>query len=892
MPDSLLKLVSYKWQFINSNTNDTTIIDVSDTTQRKELFAYGYKMYLRGDINRVCVLYPYVDAYYSRPSIIPSPKPLSIFILADSLSKPLYDSLGTNSLGRLDSTKKYLGFCKGSSIRLTAIPNQNGPASPHAWKHANGTFITHDTSFIYTTGKAGVDTLLYSDTSNIKCLVDPDITDTIFISVVDSVDVPRITISGLKSVCTGIIDTFTATLTPHQIADTSAQYRLVWYVNGAAKYVDPVTYTDTSSTPMQFIDNITNLTDSSITATLLTSKTFSCAYAPDSLFKLPPSLDITPGDTLALRSFSDTITLGVTTTITPTIHLSASQTTLCPDSILQRLGVKDTVLFTAVSDTISAKTGLYTWLINGVPVKDSSLLTFNATNDTTTFISNGLIKDNDVVSVILVTSFKCVTSDSASDSLLMIPKIPIFNPTLSVLSFCSAGLQDNYPFAPQNDQNKGSKPTYVWTLNNKYASDSSTYVYSPIHDKDTVALKFTSSIACAQPKDTLFVVPIVVTTALVPRDSISAPVLTTCSNDPNNPNANPLIINTYPTNGGSKPSYTCYLVGSGGPGTDIALGNDTIIYLTNLSDTQQVQKVYCTMTSNESCVFPTSINSVDTIPFIVNPLPHVDPIQGNPSVCTGATTTLIDATPGGLWYSFSPSSFYASVESGVVTGLNAGCSKRETFSITVNPSTVPFDVLLYKTICAGQSDTIYNSYYTSTIPDGVFTSSDPTIATVTTGLDANQIPIAIVTPVGNGMVVIKDSINTNECGTSLRYDTIFVGVPVIGPIQGSNTICTIGGTSQLSVKVTGDTAFNWSSSDNSIISVDPVTGLVTANGSGQATITYNAYNNCTQGNPVTQSIVINVGRPTITGSISGGTSPICTFSSSQPFHSFRWLLGK
>ena len=885
--------VTFTWMYHNYTTGDTTILD---TTQAKTVTQYmtnGDAVFLLGSKPSKCVTNDSVYARSYRPTIQPVPIPMRVQITADSLSLPIYDTLGRDTSGNLDSSVVHVAFCKGSSTRFHASPNQSQGSDSYSWIK-NGVVVSYDTTYIDSNIAIGKDTLLFTVNSNIPCLVNPLDTIRIIVSGLDSVAIPKITIKGDTSVCSGIKDTFTAVLSPSPLADSSAKYKIVWFTNssgGTPAYDDPTIYTDTSTAPKIFVDLNTNPGDV-ISAILLVSKTNSCQYYyRDTLSYDSLLLSANP----PLHDTSNILTLGVTTTITPTISLVASQSSLCPDSILQRLGVKDTVLFTAVADTISAKTALYTWFINGVPMKDSSFLTFNPTNDTATFISKGLLKDSDIVSVVMVTSFKCVTTDSATSSIQMNPAIPIFTANLAHDPFCSAGLQNSATLAPDNIQNAGSHPTYKWTLNNTPISDSSVYIYSPIRDKDTVGLRITSSIACAQPKDTTMLLPILVKTALTPTDSISAPTLTTCSNDPNNPNGVPFVINTYPVNGGTNPSYTCYLVGASGPGSDILLANDTIVYLTNTGTTPQVQQVYCTMISSESCVTTggNPVFSKDTISVTVNPLPVVDPIQGNPTVCVGAQTTLTETTLGGQWNSLSP--YYATVDAnGTVTGMNQGnatilylkidpttfCTKTQNFQLTINPSDVPFDSLYYKTICAGQSDTISNIIF----PQGTFISSDPTIATVTPGVDINGLPIAIVTPVGNGMVVITDSI-LNDCGTTLRRDTIFVGVPAIQPIQGNNTICTIGGTSQLSVVVKGDTAHIWNTSDPSILTVDANTGLVTAAGSGNATITYSAYNSCAQFSPVTQSFSINVGRPTTTASIYSGTSPICIASSSMPFNS-------
>ena len=77
----------------------------------------------------------------------------------------------------------------------------------------------------------------------------------------------------------------------------------------------------------------------------------------------------------------------------------------------------------------------------------------------------------------------------------------------------------------------------------------------------------------------------------------------------------------------------------------------------------------------------------------INPLPL--PIAGTYTMCIGATTTLTDATGGGVWGS-SPGSGNVSVAGGVVTGLavgtatvsytTSGCSATHVVTVTPGPA--------------------------------------------------------------------------------------------------------------------------------------------------------------------------------------------------------------
>jgi len=109
----------------------------------------------------------------------------------------------------------------------------------------------------------------------------------------------------------------------------------------------------------------------------------------------------------------------------------------------------------------------------------------------------------------------------------------------------------------------------------------------------------------------------------------------------------------------------------------------------------------------------------------INPLPA--PITGLGSVCLGSSTTLSNATPGGVW-----SSSGASVSStGVVTGLAVGSGAVVTYMLPtgcyqvapVNVFPLPLPIMGTDSVCPGSFVNLSDS-----TPGGVWGSSDGTIA--------------------------------------------------------------------------------------------------------------------------------------------------------------------
>jgi gliding motility-associated-like protein len=126
-----------------------------------------------------------------------------------------------------------------------------------------------------------------------------------------------------------------------------------------------------------------------------------------------------------------------------------------------------------------------------------------------------------------------------------------------------------------------------------------------------------------------------------------------------------------------------------------------------------------TMTDVNGCSAISSAISVT-----VNPLPVVNVITGNNTVCVGSTITLANTTPGGIWTSSIPSVAVIS-SSGVLTAVTAGttnvsysvtdvnnCTASVSSSTTINP--VPLMVTVNPAaVCAPNTVDITQSFITA-----------------------------------------------------------------------------------------------------------------------------------------------------------------------------------
>ncbi|MCW3122930.1 MAG: C-terminal target protein [Flavipsychrobacter sp.] len=224
-----------------------------------------------------------------------------------------------------------------------------------------------------------------------------------------------------------------------------------------------------------------------------------------------------------------------------------------------------------------------------------------------------------------------------------------------------------------------------------------------------------------------------------------------------------------------------------------------------------------------------SLSGVDVYTVItVDPIPAA--ISGSVPFCVSSTITLADATPGGTWVSYG--GYYATVgsTSGVVTGVNGGyeligyempggCSAVTTVTITttfVDTITGPY------VVCPGSSITLSDA-----LPGGTWSSSNTTLATVTSG--------GVVMGLSSGYVTISYTVS-GSCGLGSATQMVFVDYPTVSvsPISGPGSVYT-GAPNYYSSYPYGGT---WSSSNPGVGTIDATTGTFTGISTGTTTISY------------------------------------------------------
>ncbi len=289
----------------------------------------------------------------------------------------------------------------------------------------------------------------------------------------------------------------------------------------------------------------------------------------------------------------------------------------------------------------------------------------------------------------------------------------------------------------------------------------------------------------------------------------------------------------------------------------------------------------------------------------INPTPTVNTIS-NQTVCNGLQTTAVNFSgfvPGTVynWVNNTPSIGLAASGSGNIgafTATNNGTipvtatitvtpsftnggttclGTPKTYTITVNPSPT-VNTISSQTVCNNALTAAVN--FTGNVPGTVYnwTNNNTTIGLAAGGTGN----IAAFTAINTGLVPVTATITvtpafTNAsvtCTGSLRTFTITVNPDVFaGTISGASPLC-IGATATYSSN--GNTGGTWSSSDPSVATVNPASGLVTALNAGVTNIIYTINTGCNS--PVSAFKTLTVSPNVNSGTVSGA-SPICIGSS-------------
>jgi len=242
-------------------------------------------------------------------------------------------------------------------------------------------------------------------------------------------------------------------------------------------------------------------------------------------------------------------------------------------------------------------------------------------------------------------------------------------------------------------------------------------------------------------------------------------------------------------------------------------------------------------------------------------------ISGAGSVCAGATTTLTDSSPGGIWSSSNTAMATVGSVSGVVYGVSAGTVTitytttygcKATLLMTINP--IPSAITgASSTMCVGRTITLSDA-----TPGGAWSSSNMSIATVST--------TGVVTGVSGGNATISYTLSTG-CA-AIRT----VSVTAVPAITGLHNLCAWGDTVTVHDSVVTGL---YSSTLVTAVNLGGGTGRVTSYAAGIGTVSYTLPSGCFTSATVTVYPIPGLitgtthifvgGTTTLSNSVAGGS---------------------
>ncbi len=635
-------------------------------------------------------------------------------------------------------------ICSGSSVTFTATATNGGTAPTYQWQ-VNGSNVGTNSSTLTTTSLTNGQVVTCIMTSNLSGVTGSPATSNGITTTVNTtpttptpasnspicagsaINLTTSTVSGATYSWTGPNGFTSSSQNPTLSASTTAMggtYSLIVSANGCSSAagtanvtvsnsVTPavssavtagsnptctgqaITFTATptnggTSPTYQWQVNGTNVGTNSPTfssSSLTNGQVVTCIMSPNSSCASPSS------------ATSTAITISVASSFVPGVQVSLSSGSNPSCS-------GEAITFDAAA-TNGGSTPTYQWQVNG-----------NTVGTGPTYSSSSLANGS-IVTCILTSSLSCAspaTANSNSTTLSINQNV-----TPSVVSAITAGSNPSCTGQPvtftATPTNGGTSPSYQWQVNgNNVGTNSPTYSSSSLTNGQVVTCVMTSNAACASPSTST-------SSGIAMQISSVTPAVSTTITAGSNPicAGSPVSFSANATNGGTAPSYQWYVNG-------IAVSGATTTFYSS-SNLVNGDVVTCSLTSNESCVTTSTVNSIG-ITMTVNQIPGTPVITQNGLVLTssaptgnqwylngvaiaGATSQSYTATQNGNYtvvVSNSGCTSPASANSIVSTvGINEAVNNGTSFVIYPNPNNGKFTVVFSTTEIMHYTITLHNA---------------------------------------------------------------------------------------------------------------------------------------------------------------------------------------
>jgi len=328
---------------------------------------------------------------------------------------------------------------------------------------------------------------------------------------------------------------------------------------------------------------------------------------------------------------SNAVTSAPNSVVTPTISVTASQTTICNGT---------NVTFNAAI-TNGGSTPVYRWLLNGNVV---------GTNSAT--FSSATLLNNDRIICELTSNATCAQPTTVQSNTITITVTSNLNPSVSISASQTTICAGTAVTFTATAANAGTNPTYQWRVNNvNVGTNSATFTSGSFINNDLVTCVVIGNSTCAL---TTNASSNIIAMQVNPLPSVAA----ITGNNTVCINGNTMLTNTTVNGVWSSQNTNIATVNNTGTVTGIAAGNATIQYtLTNSCGT-------------DSKTFVISVNTVPTAALL----------SGPGTINIGINTPFTANISGGLWASITPA--IASITSGgTAIGITNGIANF-TYTLT------------------------------------------------------------------------------------------------------------------------------------------------------------------------------------------------------------------
>lgn len=544
-------------------------------------------------------------------------------------------------------------ICSGTSVTFTASTT-NGGTPTYQW-YLNGSPVgTNSATFVTSTLNTN-DAVSCEMVSSLPCNSPAVANSNVIVMTVNSTAMPTVAIASNQgsSICGGTTVTFTATATN---GGSLPVYQ--WLLNGSPVGTNSSAYSNGS---------------------LINGDVISCMVTSNA-----PCVN---GSTAT----SNSITINVTTPVTPAVSISASATTICAGT---------NVTFTATPT--NGGTPAYQWFVNG------------SSSGTGSTFATSTLNNSDVVTCTMTTSLTCVTASSATSNGITMAVNPVVATAVSISSnagsiICS-GTSVTFTATPTN----GGTPLYQWLVNGlPVGTNSANYVTSALNNGDIVTCEMSSSLSCPSPATALS------NSITMTVNSTSTPTISISSNNGNTIcEGSGTVFTAVITNGGTAPVYQWLLNGS-------PVGMNSATY--NNSALANNDVVSCVLTSNATCPTITTVTS-NQITMTVNAVvtTSVSINASATTICSGTnvTFTAIPTNGGTPAYQWFVNSSPVGTNSGVYT--NSTLTNGQTVTCQMTSS-------LSCATPATASSNVITMTVNSTATPTISITSNPSASTICSG---------------------------------------------------------------------------------------------------------------------------------------------------------------